>query len=226
MDFPYDLDNPIEQYELPDKYVEISGIYPVQGDSCLAFVQDEAIRIYLLDLTSREISKYNKHKPGDSEDIVIIANSAYILHAGEQPSLYRINNYNSESAKYQYFDLNLNKHYDPEGLCHDAKGNRLLIACKGSPNKGDTLRNIFSFDLQSETRSSLPVFTIDSREFLKKSKDRFNPSGIAIHPKTSDIYLVGTRGVKMIVCYSFNGTFKGSWTLDKKVFIQPEGIKN
>lgn len=224
MNILYDLENPTKQYKLPNKYVEISGICPIQGSDSLAFVQDEAIRVCQLDLSSKEIKEHVKHESGDSEDIVIIASTAYILHAGKRPAIYKITDYSSASAQYERYDLDLSKDYDPEGLCHDAKENRLLISCKGSPVKGDRVRKIFSFDIQSETRSFSPVFTIDSRDFLDKNGDTFNPSGIAIHPKSNDIYLVGTKEVKMIVCYGSNGIYKGYWVLNKKQFNQPEGI--
>ena len=224
MNIPYDLKNPTKKYKLPKKYMEISGIWPIQGSDSLAFVQDEAVRVYQFDLSSNEITEYVKHGSGDSEDIVILGNTAYILHAGKRPAIYKITGYNSGSAQCERYDLNLNKDYDPEGLCHDAKENRLLIACKGSPVKGDKLRKIFSFDLQSGTKANSPVFIIDSRDFLDRTGDTFNPSGIAIHPISNDIYLVGTKEVKMIVCYGLNGEFKGAWKLDKNQFNQPEGI--
>ena len=224
MKIPYDLNNPTELGELSKKYMEISGICPIQDNNSLAFVQDEAIRVYQFNLSTKEITEYVKHYPGDSEDIVILGNTAYILHAGKRPAIYRITGYNSGSAQCERYDLNLNKDYDPEGLCHDPKENRLLIACKGSPIKGDKVRKIFSFDIQSGTRSYSPVFTIDSRDFLDETGDTFNPSGIAIHPKSNDIYLVGTKEIKMIVCYGLDGVFKGDWELDKNQFNQPEGI--
>jgi len=224
MNIPYDLKNPTKMYKLPKKYMEISGIWPIQENNSLAFIQDEAIQVYQFDLTSTKITEYAKHGSGDSEDIVILGNTAYILHAGKRPAIYKIIGYNSESSQCERYDLNLNKDYDPEGLCHDTKENRLLIACKGSPIKGDKLRKIFSFDIQSMTRANSPVFTIDSREFLGRTGDTFNPSGIAIHPKSNDFYLVGTKEVKMILCYGLNGVFKGAWKLDKDKFNQPEGI--
>jgi uncharacterized protein YjiK len=224
MNIPYDLKNPTKKYKLPGKYMEISGICPIRGSDSLAFVQDEAIRVYQFDLSSQEITGYVKHEFGDSEDIVILGNTAYILHAGRRPAIYKITGYNSGSAQCERYDLNLDKDYDPEGLCHDTNENRLLIACKSSPVKGDKVRKIFSFDTQSGTRASSPVFAIDSREILGGSGDTFNPSGIAIHPKSNDIYLIGTKDVKMIVCYGMNGVFKGAWELDKNQINQPEGI--
>lgn len=224
MNIPYDLKKPLKTYKLPKKYMEISGIWPIQDNDSLAFVQDEAIQVYQFDLSSTEITECAKHGSGDSEDIVILGNTAYILHAGKRPAIYKIIDYNSELSQCDRYDLNLDKNYDPEGLCYDVKGNRLLIACKGSPVKGDKLRKIFSFDIQSMTRSNKPVFTIDSRDFLEGTGDTFNPSGIAIHPHSKDIYLVGTKEVKMLVCYGLNGVFKGAWKLNKDKFKQPEGI--
>lgn len=224
MKIPYELKKPSKTYKLPKKYREISGVCLIPETDSLAFVQDEQVRVYEFDLSSNAISQHVKHKYGDSEDIVIIANTAYLLHAGNRPAIYKITDYNCGSAQYECYDLNLDIGYDPEGLCHDAKGNRLLIACKGSPIKGERCRKIFSFDLQSETKANAPVLIIDSRDFSDKTKDTFNPSGIAIHPNGNDIYIVGTKGVKMIVCYGSNGEFKGAWKLDKKQFIQPEGI--
>jgi uncharacterized protein YjiK len=187
-------------------------------------VQDETVRVYEFDLSSQAITQHVKHKYGDSEDVVIIDNTAYLLHAGDRPAIYKLTGYNSGSAEYERYALDLDKAYDPEGLTYDAKGNRLLIACKGSPIKDDLCRKIFSFDLASDTMQTTPVFIIDSRDFLNKPDEIFHPAGIAIHPTSNDIYLVGTRSVKMVVCYGDNGELKGAWGLDKKQFIQPEGI--
>jgi hypothetical protein len=60
MNIPYDLNNPKKIYKLPNKYKEISGIWLLQGLNSLAFVQDEAIRVYQFDLSSEEIAKYAK----------------------------------------------------------------------------------------------------------------------------------------------------------------------
>lgn len=224
MNSQYDLTNPTAVYKLPKKYMEISGIWPLPDNNALVFVQDEAIQVYQFDLASTEIVAYTKHGSGDSEDIVILENIAYILHAGDHPAIYKITDYNTKSSQSQCYSLHLDKAFDPEGLCFDAKNNRLLIACKGSPVKGDKLRQIFSFDLVSMQRDDSPVLTLDCREFLDKPEETFNPSGIAIHPLSKDLYLVGTKSVKMMICYGMNGVFKGAWRLDENEFYQPEGI--
>ncbi len=224
MNIPYDLKNPRKTYELPNKYREISGICPLQGLNSLAFVQDEAVRVYLFNLSSEKITKYAKHKAGDSEDIAILGNTAYMLTAGERPAIYRVADYIGGSRQYDRYDLKLNEKYDPEGLCHDPMGNRLLIACKGSPIKGDRERKVFPFDIPSGRRGKSPILTIDCQDFMEEGEGTFNPSGIAIHPITNDVYMIGAKGGRMLVCCGWDGKVKGTERLDKDWVEQPEGI--
>ena len=187
-------------------------------------MQDEVIQIHLLDLNSGKVTEHTKHDDGDSEDIVIAGNTAYLLKAGKEPAIYKVTHFNSEHAHFKRYNLDLHKDQDPEGLCHDIQRNRLLIACKESSKKKDRTRGIYTFDLQCMQMNPSPLFVIDSRDFLDSTEDTFNPSGIAIHPQSNDLYIIGSKGEKMIVCYTLEGHFKGAWRLDKSQFIQPEGI--
>jgi uncharacterized protein YjiK len=223
MSIPYDLDNPDSTYKLPERHVEISGIWPLPGEDALVFVQDEALQVHHLDLSSGAVTEYNTHGFHDSEDIVAVDDTVYILTAGEQPMLHEIIGYSGEMPVYRDHDLRLDPLYDPEGLCLDVLHKRLLIACKGSPLDGDSARLVFAFDLQSKQRSEAPVLVIDSSDFLD-DEGIFHPSGIAIHPQTGEVYVVSTRSIKMIVRYSPEGCFLGKAKLRKKRFPQPEGI--
>jgi uncharacterized protein YjiK len=224
MRFPYDLNRPDATYKLGKKYREISGIWPLPGSETLAFVQDELIRVYQFDLATEEISRSEASLEGDSEDVVILGRTAYILVAGGQPAIQKFTDYTDQKAPIARYDLGLDKAHEPEGLCLDAKGDRLLIACKGSPVRSDRKRQVHSFDLRThKPNTTSPVLTIDS-DTLGIGDDTFHPSGIAIHPNAEEIYVVGTRGVKMLVRMRWNGTVDGATELDKKRFEQPEGI--
>jgi len=133
--FSYDFCRPIKRYSLPDQYKEISGLSPLGSNNTLAFVQDEAVQIHLLDLNSGTVTEHAKHDDGDSEDIVITGKTAYLLKAGKQPAIYKVTHFNREDAHCERYNLGLHKDQDPEGLCHDIPHNRLLIACKGSSKK-------------------------------------------------------------------------------------------
>ena len=195
--FSYDFWHPIKRYSLPDQYKEISGLSALEGKNTLAFVQDEAVQIHLFDLNSGMVTEHAKHDDGDCEDIVIAGETAYLLKAGKQPAIYNVTHFNSEDAQFERHDLDLHKEQDPEGLCHDIPRNRLLIACKGAPRKKDRTRGIYAFNLQSMQMDSLPLFAIDSRDFLNRREDTFNPSGLAIHPQSELLYIIGSKGEEL-----------------------------
>ena len=222
--FPYDLNHPARSYVLPGQYKEISGLSPLESNDSVAFVQDEAIQIHLLDFNNGTITELTKHDDGDAEDIAIVGTTAYLLKAGKQPAIYQATDFDGGDSNFQRYDLELHKKQDPEGLCHDARRNRLLIACKGSSSKKDHTRDIYGFDLQAMQMNPSPIFTIDSRDFLDDSGETFNPSGLAIHPQSDELYIIGSKGATMILCYGINGHFKGALKLNKDQFIQPEGI--
>ena len=56
----------------------------------------------------------------DSEDIVILGSTVYILHVGNRPAIYKISDYNTGYAQSERYDLKLNKGYS-KSLIIDAK---------------------------------------------------------------------------------------------------------
>ncbi|MBN2531701.1 MAG: hypothetical protein JXB88_02355 [Spirochaetales bacterium] len=87
---------------------------------------------------------------------------------------------------------------------------RILYICK---HEGD----IFI----EEKKITLDLNTI--KEKAVNSKIKFNPSAIAIHPVTKDMYVLSSSDRLLAVCDS-NGTVKEAYMLDPDIFYQPEGI--
>ena len=226
MGIPYNLDKPNKVYELPDALLEISGIHPI-GMSHLACVEDEHRNIYLFDLNAGTIShRFGLSEEGDAEDIVILDDAAYVLFATKR-EIYKYEYFRASMSKPEKYDLKIKKDHDPEGLCYDVKRNHLLVVCKGSPNADSTKRRVFRFDLEDGILRKKPLFTIDGKDIHRcaSAKKTFNPSGIAIHPETRDIYMIGTRGWKMVIRLEEHGQrILGKKKLDRKIFRQPEGI--
>jgi len=223
MPFPYNLQRPDDTYTLGTKLDEISGINPMRGNS-LACVEDELRDIY--ELKNGKISNhFSSGKKGDSEDIVVINNKAYILDAAEC-TIYEYKDFKKSMKKPIKHDLKLKKDFDPEGMCHDKHTNCLLIACKGNPKKDSTVRKVFMFDLKQQKRKNKAYFSIDSKTLLgKASRKTFNPSGIAIHPRTREIYLIGTSSLKMVVRLNKSGDkVLNKKNIKKNIYGQPEGI--
>ena len=125
MHFPYNLRKPIKSYSLPNQYKEISGISALENNSSLAFVQDEAVQIHTFDLISERVLEYAKYDDGDSEDIAIAGNTAYLLKTGKHPAIYKVTNFNSKDSHFKRYNLDLHKDQDPEGFATTLKE----IAC-------------------------------------------------------------------------------------------------
>lgn len=222
MSFSYTLDNACKTYKLDKELNEISGISVMKKNN-LACIHDESRDIYELK-NDKIIHHFKSKKAGDIEDIAIINNTAYLLDA-KNCIIYEYKNFKKSLKNFKQYKLPLGKGCNPEGLCYDSHNKCLLLACKDNPKKNSPIRSVFKFDLKDKKLSKKSYFTIDAKELSKHSKKTFNPSGIAIHPKTREIYLISSKALKMIIRLNKTGSkILAKKTLNKKMFGQPEGI--
>ncbi len=246
--FPYDLTRPDLRITLPNELIEISGLTWI-GDDKLACVQDEDGLIFILDLQEKAIEKKIEFEDdGDYEGIELVDDDAWILKSNG--NLYRVSNWqDDEKRSTKKYETDLSKKNDCEGLGFDAGNNGLLIACKGFPHldkdeDGSSQKAIYYYDLEEKELQKKPVFIIDLDQvkyykkyntmttwgveilsLIDESKGdvSFQPSGIAIHPKTGNIYVTGAVGDMIIVLHP-SGEILAMIALDTTKFRQPEGI--
>lgn len=246
--FPYDLSNPDKVQKMPSKLYEISGISWL-GNNKFASVQDEKGNIYIVDFDDGDIiEKIDFGDNGDYEDITIVGSTAWILKSNG--NLYRVKHFKEgeKKLKTKKFDTPLRKKNDAEGLIWDKQNNRLLIACKGHPYTTDVYENhkraVYEFDLVTNKLNQVPLYIIDLDSIKKfrnyntmaqmgikvlsfidenKGDVYFQPSGIAIHPFTKNIYLIASVGDLLLVIDSNNNILHFE-DLDDGLFKQPEGI--
>lgn len=245
--FSYNLMKPKRQVELPSKLREISGICVVDKDR-IAAVQDEKGNIYIVNAKSGEITrKIDFADDGDYEGITLVGSDAWVLKSNGD--LYRVKDFlNDELRKVKIFETDLSKKNDLEGITYDAKNNRLLIAGKGHPyidnSGGKHKKAIYQFDLKDKKLKSTPIYIIDLDEIkyfkkyntmtrmgidilasLDESKGdvTFQSSGLAIHPLSGNIYVIGAVGDLLIVLHP-NGEMLALVEMDDKLFNQAEGI--
>lgn len=239
---PYMLNEPTQTFTLNPILQEISGLSFSKDGKSLVTLQDEAGILFFLSKKDGSIEKQITFKPeGDFEDLAVVGDVCYVLRSKGVLSV--VENFTDEkSVKETAFKPSpLTKAADTEGLCLDAKNNRLLIACKGATS--DPMRRaIWAFDLATKQYGTTPVFEISLEQiqsYLKKqnvSKDEFKkffeeniselpfgPSAIAIHPKTGDYYILSSVG-KVLIVTDEKGNIKGVERLQKKIHSQPEGI--
>ncbi|MEL6865210.1 MAG: SdiA-regulated domain-containing protein [Bacteroidota bacterium] len=247
--FPYQLSEPEKTVKLSSELVEISGLSTCAKKHELCAVQDEKGIIYLLDRKKGTIEdKFRFWKDGDYEGIEVIGDNAYVVKS--TGTIYEVEAYRDKDRKVTKYNSFLNRDNDVEGLCYDAKNHRLLLACKGRPATGQSLNDIrykkcvYSFDLTTKQLDSIPAYELSLEAiqdylhtnpmlrkldklltFFTAERDNlsFNPSAIAIHPETGNLYLTSSVG-KVLLVLNSAGEILYIEKLDKTIHRQPEGL--
>ena len=245
--FPYQLGKPDKSWELPDKLIEISGL-SFMNEYKLACIQDEKGNIYVFNLHTGEVErKIDFEDDGDYEGIEIVGQDAWILKSNG--TLFEVMDFlNDETPPVRKYATELTGKNDAEGLGFDPLENNLLIACKGHPyvddKKGKEFKAIYNFSLDQKKLDLNPLFLIimDTIKYYKnyntmtqlgvelmafiddsKGDVSFQPSGMAIHPDSGNLYIIASVG-NLLIVYSRESEMLAMYKLRNKYFPQPEGI--
>jgi uncharacterized protein YjiK len=222
----------IQVWELPAALVEISANVLID-DQRMACIQDNAGTIYLYNLQSKAIEqKIVFTGKGDFESLVHVGNTFYALRADGH--LYKITPGTKAEPVVETFDLPLTVENDTESMFYDVTGNRLLIGVKEKnlANANTSGKEVYAFDLKTNTMSPKPVLTIEEpddatpSEATKKGKKKdrkFKPSEIAMHPSTRELYILNGPASILLIADAL-GKIKKQYPLDKQLFPQPEGL--
>jgi DNA-binding beta-propeller fold protein YncE len=242
-EFKYDLHDGLEKIKLPGVLVEISGLGRI-SDKLLACVQDEKGNIYYFDLDKKEVTgKTDFGKSGDYEGVEVVGSNAYV--ARSDGDIYVVPDFfgkeDVESTKTENFLDNTN---DIEGLGYDPIQKVLLAVCKGKSGITDenyTKKSIYKIEIPSMKVDKTPYMIIDLDHLKKKIGEakgmeklvnllqgdnldfNFNPSGVAVHPVSGDLYVIASSG-NLLIVYSSDGKVKYIEKLHPKIYKQPEGI--
>ena len=221
--YVYDLTAPAQKYEMPRVLEEISGISYARENQLLC-VQDEIGEVFLYDLAQQKITDQHQFgKPDDYEDVVQLKDEIYVLRSDG-----KIFNFKWGADQNREIETDLPGKNDVEGLAYNPETNRLLLAVKEASKKATSSdeKLIYSFDLAR--RAVYREFTLTKTQFEnvelkdKQWKD-FKPSGVAIHPKTGQLYLLSSAGHRLVIL-SRDGSPLKNIELDSDLFRQPEGI--
>lgn len=232
----YDFEKLGYNFFAPDAKVKLHyDLEEISGLTCykpgvLAGVQDESGRLFLINTNDGKIIRSIRFDhTGDYEGVEIIGEKAYVMESNGD--LFHFEMTEGEEVKSKKENTVFNSSNDIEGLGYI--DNYLLVACKAS---GDTKENnakgkaIYRLDLKSlkvkkkewldfEVKD-LSKF-IEKRPYFKKVKE-FDPSGIAIHPITKDIYIISAD--KAVIIFNKNHELVEVVKLDGKLYRQAEGI--
>ncbi|WP_162845356.1 SdiA-regulated domain-containing protein [Labilibaculum antarcticum] len=234
-----------EEFMLKNELREISGL-SYFNDHSLLCVNDEKGTIYKFSLKKKEITKkYKFDRSGDYEGVEVVGDQVFVLRS--DGNVFAVDHMRDEDILSVKNNTQLNAGNNTEGLGYDSKSNSLLIACKGNPGideKFEGKRAIYKYSLDSNILSDFPAFLVDQeriREILdfngytnfaitllesinpSEGDVTFQPSGVAMHPITNNLYVIGSVG-KLLIVLSPEGEMLAVVKLRRSMFRQPEGI--
>jgi uncharacterized protein YjiK len=229
--FPYDLANPFFSVSLASEELkEISGIGVTNEPNEYIAIADEQGKIFFVDGESGKIKRTVSFKDsGDFEGVEMTGPCLFAVKSNGD--IYEIDRWKRPSKMVvMEYETPLSKKDDVEGLCYDPSRRALLLACKGDPDSTDT-RKIYAWDMKSKQLGEKPVYTIDPLKVEalvptsgEEKPSFFSPSGIAVHPQTSNIYVISTAKKRLVVLDHGTGEILFAIRLDKALLPQPEGI--
>lgn len=231
--YQYDLKRPDHSWQLGIGLSEVSGNTWVDKDH-LVLIEDLDPELYLLkvDGTNATVEKKisfakTEKEKFDIEDVTMVNNVVYAIWS--HGILFRINNWNSTNPEVERIPTSLTKDNNTEGVCYDPVTKSLLIACKddaGIPDEKKSAKAVYQFNMQSKQLDPKPFLVIHKHDFEKLAGEKlqFNPSAIAVHPVTHNIYLLSTRDNKCMAVYNRDGKLISFQKIDESMMRQPEGI--
>lgn len=224
---PYDLTQPTERYKMPADLKEISGLsYYKPGR--LACIQDELAVVFIYDLAEkRVVDEHIFGKKGDYEGIEYVGKELYALRSDGEIYHFTptdgVKVLGGGGLEVHHIKIDLPGKNDVEGLGYDPKLDALLLATKNSDRRG-TDKQIYYYGLKGNALYQGPLIKqADLAAFVGAGDEEVKPSGLAVHPKTGEYYVLASSGHRLIVM-TRNGKLLSSVALDEKLFRQPEGI--
>ena len=230
--YSYNVKNPTLKWKLPSELVEVSGNTWVDKDH-LILIEDIHPNLYLIKLDDKNATleksipfASEEKEKFDIEDVTLVNNIVYALWS--HGTIFKITNWQNQ-PQVEKIKTFLKKENNTEGLCYDPVTQNLLIACKDESGLADEKKStkaVYQYDMKEDQVKNPPFLLIQKDDFVNvtNQKLKFNPSAIAVHPVTHDVYLLSTRDNKCMAVYSHSGALKSFQFIDAELMPQPEGI--
>lgn len=187
----------MQQWRLPERLNEISGL-ALDADDRLFAVADEEAVIFQVDVEAGRLQKvFAFGSPAvreDFEGIAILGDTFYLVTS--DADIYSgIEAGDGESVDFERYTTGLGKQCEVEGLAADPLRNRLLLACKEGRRKN--ARNevaIFAWDVVTRQVLEAATIRLPVRDIARRiDADRVSPSGIVVDMTTGHLLLVAAR---------------------------------
>ncbi len=222
----YDLNQPTVM-KLGDNLTQISGISFYPKDSSLFAISDGSGSLFKIHNNNADMTvQWKFDDANDFEDIYVRDSSFYILAS----------NGNIESLKFSpkgdtiyrrksTFPGADKKKNEFESIYYDEAEEKLIMVCKSCEDDKKSTVSAWSFNPVSETYTPA-IFSLDVKSIAKRVEEdklKLKPSAVAVNPSTKDLWILASENQLLVVTDS-KGVTKEVYTLDPRLFPQPEGI--
>ncbi len=217
-------------FELPPALAELSDLSAADAESLWA-VDDEHGALFRL--SARDGAVLETVPFADAGDFEAVAAVGDTVFAGRSDgALFAVD---LKTRRARQLETALPRDCELEGLAYERAGNRLLAACKRpSGTKAQRTWSIWAIDVATQKLSASPVISIQREAIqafrkehpakkLKDADDDLDPSGLAVHPKTGELYVVSARA-RVLLVLSRGGALIRLEALDADRLPQPEAI--
>ena len=215
------------EFKLPRRLSEASGL-AASEDGRLFCHNDEEGVVFEVDYTNGNIVKKfslgNGFVRDDFEGIAVKKDTIYMVTSHGKIYAFREGKNNSR-VRFQLYRTPLSSRNDVEGLEYDPETDCLLLACKAYPGEGlSGYKAVYAFSLKTYQLLPKPRFLISLDALARTAHKRgFNPSGIALHPKSGTFFIISADG-EAIIELSRDGKILAQEKIPNKANSHPEGI--
>ena len=217
INLPYNFEAPSEKYDLPDKLKEISGLSYYKKNQLIC-VNDEEGKIFIYDINEKKIiDKIPFGKDGDYEGVEVVGDEVFVLKSNGKLKGFKIG-----VAFEREIDCSEPEVIEYEGLGYDPKSKYLLLVAKERTEEVDDKKMVYAYDFDRKVLFKHIAIPQEQVTDNANGKD-FRPSGIAVHPKTGQIFILASSGKKLLIL-SEKGQKEALISLNPKIYRQPEGI--
>lgn len=220
-------DASFQQWKLPGKLREVSGL-ALTGDERLLAVTDEEAIVYEIDYETGSLVKaFALGDPtlrGDFEGIAVVDEHVWLMTSSGR-LLQTLEGADGERMSFAEFDTNIGDYCEFEGMAATPGQQELLLACKEArANKNEPV--IFRVSVAGGQASVTGrIELVEQRLAASIDKKQVKPSGLAIDPESAARVLLVAQHHALIYLDRDGAPIKGIILPGKGRHRQPEGIE-
>lgn len=216
----YDLANP-KIINLPIELDEISGIaYYAKDTSVFAVIDEDGLLYKIPIMDPSKTRKWVFDKSRDYEDLLLRDSIFYALVSNGDIVSIQFKGDSIVTEKATFSEESGKKTNEFEGMYLDS--NRIIIMCKECEDDKKSKISFFYFDGSTYQ----PYFTLDAAQIaekMEKNKIELKASAVAVNPITNELYIISAVS-KVLLVVDKSGVVKEHYTLNPKIYKQPEGM--